>query len=223
MQKRIEELEYIKNNLTSPNQVDLTNRRKSLVLLHDAQRRFSLPRFSTLNKSVSMNTDNHNSVSFDQRSVEETDTDNPTPIASVEKSQPTLDRSRLTIFLPPLTTNKQPMQKTTVNTQDNLMSSAVSIEDVAQIDTELNLTLLLRENQGQTTPLLYSKTVLNRTVKFRSLSSKTNSIKNQNETSTNEEMVISKYFFFCTKFSCRIQNKQNLLCEEDKTDRNIRL
>ncbi|CAF5220586.1 unnamed protein product, partial [Rotaria magnacalcarata] len=55
--------------------------------------------------------------------------------------------------------------------------STNSVEDIAQIDTEFNLTLLLRENQDHTNPLLYSKMILNRTVEFQSLSSKTNPFK----------------------------------------------
>jgi hypothetical protein len=60
MQNRIEELEDIKNNLTSSNEIDLStrNRRRSLLLLHDTQRRISLPRSATLDRIVSTSIDN---------------------------------------------------------------------------------------------------------------------------------------------------------------------
>ncbi|CAF4408160.1 unnamed protein product, partial [Adineta steineri] len=52
------------------------------------------------------------------------------------------------------------------------VSTASSIEDVAKIDTELNLTILLRESPDQASPILYSKATMNRTVEFRTLSSR---------------------------------------------------
>jgi len=150
------------------------------------------------NETSSSSTDDHSSFSFDQRSDDGTDTadlndwNTSSPIepinsiSSVRKSHSTLDRSRLNIYLPFSYTNlpKQPMStnnhsqsvaKPTTNIIDDLVetkSSASSIEDIAQIDTELNLTLLVRENQDQTNPLLYSKAIMSRTIEFRSLSKK---------------------------------------------------
>ncbi len=198
MQNRIEELENIKNNLTSPNNVDLTatNRRKSLLSFHNTQRCISLD-----NETSSSNTDDHSSFIFDQRSIDSIDTTNLntsspiqpiTPISSVRKPNSTLDRSHLTIFLPFSYTNipKQPMSTNNhyqFIAKPNLIetkSCASSIEDVAQIDTEVNLLLLSQENQDQTNPLLYSKAIMNRTIQFRSSSIY------QNEISADEEMVI---------------------------------
>ena len=42
-------------------------------------------------------------------------------------------------------------------------------DDVAQIDTELHLTLLKREHAKDIQPLLYSKATVNRSVEFRKL------------------------------------------------------
>jgi hypothetical protein len=207
MQNRMEELEYIKNNLTNTNDVDLStrNRRKSLLLLHNTQRRISLPRSITVDRIASMSidnetssssTDDHGSFNFDRRSIDDTDT-----VSSVRKSHSTLDRSRLTILLPFSYTNKS-KQSIPIDIKDNsveIISPTSSIEDIAQIDTEVNLTLLVRENQYQTNPLLYSKAIMNRTIEFRSSS--------KNETSADKEMVTKKntsrlfielenYFFF---------------------------
>jgi hypothetical protein len=44
-----------------------------------------------------------------------------------------------------------------------------SIEDVAQIDTEFNLTLLKREQPKEIRPLLYSKATVSRSIEFRKL------------------------------------------------------
>jgi hypothetical protein len=212
MQNRIEELEHIKNNLSSPNDVNLStaNRRKSLVLLHNAQRRISVPRSTTFYRTVptitdtetsSSDTDNPTSFSFDQRSIDDADEDNPddmnirsppdpvTPISSSQKSQPTLDRSRLTIHLPFSHANIPEKPSYPKNNSIQSMSCANSIEDIAQIDTEVNLTLLLRENQDQISPLLYSKAVLSRTTEFRSSKKKDSSI-SQHETSVNKKLVI---------------------------------
>ena len=193
MQTRIEELEHIKNNLTSPNGVNsaTANRRKSLLLLHEAQRRASLARPATIHRAVptsigtetsSSDTDTSVSFSFDQRSLDDDDTDNLsellTPIPSARKSQSTLDRSRLSIHLPFSHTNNHPE-----STPEKTISSATSVEDIAQIDTELNLILLLRENQDRTNPLLYSKAIIRRTTEFRSSS------KNNSSISPNEKMV----------------------------------
>ena len=163
MQSRIEELESMKKNNTNSNDLDspVTNRRKSLLLLHELQRRMSLPRSKAMNNlastsietetsSSSSTTDDQSLFNFDQRSI------NRSRLPSQEPTTPKLDRSRLTISIP--------------HSNSNLLkpvSSASSTEDVAQIDTELKLTLLSQENSNQITPLLYSKTILNRTIEFR--------------------------------------------------------
>ena len=78
----------------------------------------------------------------------------------------TLDRSHLTIALPP----SYPSVSPTLPPQRQT-STASHLEDVAEIDTELNLTLLSLENHEQTNPLLYSRITLHRLVAFRSLPS----------------------------------------------------
>lgn len=185
MQNRIEELEHIKNNLTSPNDIDVSNHRKSL-----AQRGISIPRSTIQDRIVSPNvdtetssssssssstTDSHSSFNFDKRSINEIDM-----LSSKErlnrKSSSTLDRSRLTIFLPFSNTNHQHQSiEKSINLIETI-SSASSIEDVAQIDTELNLTILKREEHSKPiSPLLYSKATINRSIefhKFRPISSK---------------------------------------------------
>ncbi|CAF2402182.1 unnamed protein product [Rotaria sp. Silwood2] len=214
MQNRIEELEYIKNKLTSPNKVDSTttiNQQKNHLLIHDVQHNISPPHsapFDTListnvnNNTSSSNSNNHCSFDFDQRSIDTVNRNNlqdsttSSPLKSItsspslRKSQSTLDRSRLTIFLPYSFTNMpeqimstnnhcqlltKSISEKSIDTKDNLiqtMSSASSVEDIARIDTEVKLTLLLRENQDQTNPLLFSKVIINRTIEFQSLSSK---------------------------------------------------
>jgi hypothetical protein len=197
MQNRIEELEDIKNNLTSSNEIDLStrNRRRSLLLLHDTQRRISLPRSATLDRIVSTSidndtssssTDDHSSFSFDRRSIDDFDTS-----SSIRKSHSTLDRSLLTIFLPfsNLNRSKQSISPNNHNQPIDsikIISPTSSVEDIAQIDTEVNLTLLVQENQEQTNPLLYSKAIMNRTIEFRSSS--------KNEISADKEMVIKNIF-----------------------------
>ena len=84
--------------------------------------------------------------------------------------QSTLDRSHLTIALPPSypsvsPTLPLPPQRRRPSTEES------HLEDVAEIDTELSLTLLSLENHEQTNPLLYSRITLNRLVAFRSLPS----------------------------------------------------
>jgi len=79
------------------------------------------------------------------------------------------------------------------------ISPTNSIEDVAQIDTELNLILLEREHSKQIRPLLYSKATVNRSIqfhKFRPISSKKDitipiSVMYQNDVSNYEEDNIS--------------------------------
>ncbi|CAF4630119.1 unnamed protein product [Rotaria sp. Silwood1] len=184
MQNRIEELENIKNKCISPSKVDSTisNQQKDHLLRHNAQHHISPPQsaaFDTIistnddNKISSSTSDNNCSFNFDQRSIDKVNRDNlqdmntSSPMKSItstpclRKSQSTLDRSRLTIFLPYSFTN----------IPEQTMSSANSIEDVAQIDTELNLILILRENRDQTNSLLFSKVIIDRTIEFQSLSS----------------------------------------------------
>ena len=48
-------------------------------------------------------------------------------------------------------------------------STTNNIDDVAQISTELNLTLIKRENRQQFRPVIYSKATVNRTVEFHKL------------------------------------------------------
>jgi len=60
-----------------------------------------------------------------------------------------------------------------------------SIEDVAQINTELNLTLLKREHPTEVCPLLYSKATVNRSIefhKFRPISPRNTTISSKKET-----------------------------------------
>ncbi|CAF0944223.1 unnamed protein product [Rotaria sordida] len=213
MQNRIDELEYIKNKLTSPNEINLTppttNQQKNYLLHRNVQdHHISPPQTATFNiitttnignKTSSSNTNNHCSFNFDQQSTDRVNRDNlndtSSPIksitsrSSIQKPQSTLDRSRLTIFLPYSYTNiskpttstnnhcqlltKSISEKSTDKKDNTIqtMSSTSNIEDVAQIDTELNLILLLRENRDQTNPLLFSKVTINRTVEFQSLSS----------------------------------------------------
>jgi hypothetical protein len=216
MQTQIEELEYIKNNLTSPNELtpSTCNRRRSLLLLHNTQHHANRPQSTIINRSInndsssSSTTDDHSSMSFDQRSEDDADdlkSEPITPNPSIQKSQSTLDRSRLSIFLPYALTN-MPEQRISTNKYRPLsfksilekandvlpkISAASSVDDVAQIDTELNVTLLSRENHV----LLYSKATLNRTIGFRQLSTnkaKTSpsSVTYQKDTSIYEDVVI---------------------------------
>jgi hypothetical protein len=178
MQNRIEELECMKkNDLDSP----ITNRRKSLLLLHELQHRMSLSRSKPLNRVISTSmdtetssssstTDDHSLFNFDRRSIDENTFSPQEP--TTPKPSSTLDRSRLTICIPFSNINlpKQSVEKS-INLIETI-SSASSIEDIAQIDTELKLTLLSQENSDQTNPLLYSKVILNRTIEFRSSSKK---------------------------------------------------
>ena len=132
----------MQNNLTSPDKIDASHRRKSLLLLHESD--------SIETETSSSPTD---SVHFDQRSISHE------PMGP--KSPSTLDRSRLTIFIPFPTTNPS---------KEKSISTASSIEDVAQIDTELKLLFLSRENPHHTDPFLYSSAILHRSTAFRSSS-----------------------------------------------------
>jgi hypothetical protein len=110
-----------------------------------------------------------------------------TPIPSVQPSPPSSDRSRSTISLPFTYINKreqrifpniyrqistEPMLEKVIEVNDDSRQSTSPIEDVAQIDTELNLTLLKQESPKKTNPVLYSKATVNRCIKFRSISKK---------------------------------------------------
>lgn len=125
----------MQNNAITPDKIDASNRRKSLLLLHELQRRMSTPR-SRFRASDSIETETSSS-STDHRS--------------------TLDRSRLTIAIP--FPNTDPSREKSI-------SAASSIEDVAQIDTELKLFFL----SHQTDPFLYSSAILHRSTAFRSSS-----------------------------------------------------
>lgn len=208
MQNRIQELESIKDKLAISNEPEIKCANQLLP-----QCRITPPQTAPFVGMSSTNTDNETSssatsnrslFSFDQRSINKVDENNrnrlktpppmkpKTTIPSAQKSQSTLDRSRLTIFLPHSYTHL-PEKKTAVNKNPRSMTvpspgttndikqngiqripSTSSVEDIAKIDTELNLTLLLRENRDHTNPLLYSKMILNRTIEFQSLSSKQN-------------------------------------------------
>lgn len=144
--------------------------------------------------SPSSNTDDQNSIVFARRSIDHgndismpSPTEPKTPISLSQRRHSTLDRSHLTIYLPFSYSNM--LQQTTNdsncvpsgnkstpnnsadpgNTLSEKISTTPSIEDVAQIETELNLILLLEENLDNTNPLLYSKVTINRTVEFQSL------------------------------------------------------
>ncbi|UJR15720.1 hypothetical protein I4U23_002655 [Adineta vaga] len=202
MQQRINELESMKSNSIDFNETDLAtmNRRKSLLLLHNTQPRISLPQSRSFNTTMSSSTDNETSSSpsitddqslfnFRRRSLDKLDTNTSSSIKAItpdlfgQKCQSTLDRSQLTICLPfshntyhPTFTEQLPEETTSMKENPNsTTSSGSTVEDVANIDTELNLTLLSYENSNRTSPLLYSKATINQTVEFRSISKKTNS------------------------------------------------
>lgn len=60
--------------------------------------------------------------------------------------------------------------RTTSTTTEETYSDESSLEDVAEIDMELSLTMLSQENTRETHPVLFSKATLNESVAFRSLS-----------------------------------------------------
>lgn len=189
MQQRIDELKSMKNNSINPDESDasITNRRKSLILLHNTQPHINLPQSRSFNTTMSSSIDTETSSSsaaddqsllhFHRRSLSK---EIPTSNFSGRQLQSTLDRSHLTIRLPyshntqPPSVAEQPPEET--NYLHPTVSTCSSIEDVAKIDTELNVTLLSHKNSDQTSPLLYSKATLNRTIEFRSLSAKNDSI-----------------------------------------------
>ena len=61
------------------------------------------------------------------------------------------------------------------DTPSETLSTTSSMEDIAQIDTELKLILLSHENSTHTNPLLYSGATVNRSTVFRSSSKETKS------------------------------------------------
>lgn len=98
---------------------------------------------------------------------------------------PARDRSRLPISLPFTYTNTQkqikfsnnyhkicaePMLEKKIDVNNvaiQITSPTNSIDDVAQINTEVNVTLLKREHPDEIRPLLYSKATVNRSIEFR--------------------------------------------------------
>ncbi|CAF4185381.1 unnamed protein product [Rotaria socialis] len=148
------------------------------------------------NESHKRDEDDERSIIFDQRSQGSIDTahindfdefpsDSSAPLASVQKASSTLDRSQLAISLPFTYKNArestigrnnhrqasiEPMLEKVIEVNDSAMqttSPSNSIADVAQIDTELNVTLIKREHQQQMSPILYSKAIMNRSIEFR--------------------------------------------------------
>jgi len=107
-----------------------------------------------------------------------------TPIPTVQPSPPPPDRSRSTISLPFTYTNTgeqirfpnsyrrmstEPILEKVIEVNDDtkqITSPTNNIQDVAQIDTELNLTILKREHPKPISPLLYSKAIINRSIEF---------------------------------------------------------
>ncbi|CAF2255131.1 unnamed protein product [Rotaria magnacalcarata] len=147
-------------------------------------------------KAHQLDEDDERSLIFDQRSQESIDavhindfdeipSDSSTSLASVEKVSSGLDRSQLAISLPFTYKNVrestidcnnhrqasiEPMLEKVIEVNDSTIqttSPSNSIADVAQIDTELNVTLIKREHQQQINPILYSKAILNRSIEFR--------------------------------------------------------
>ncbi|CAF4311876.1 unnamed protein product [Rotaria socialis] len=200
MQNRIEQLESIKDKLTISNEPQKKRvnqlRRQCHVTPPQTASFTRMSSATTDSEASSPVTNNRSLFSFDQRSINKVNENNrnrlKTSLPMKQNSQSTLDRSRLTIFLPHSYTHlpekttianknarsitKSSAEKTNDIKQNSIqrIPSTNSVEDIAQIDTEFNLTLLVRENRDQTNPLLYSKMILNRTVEFQSLSSKKN-------------------------------------------------
>ncbi|CAF0868135.1 unnamed protein product [Adineta ricciae] len=194
MQQRIDELESIKNKSVNLNESDasIIDRRKSLILLHNTQRDINLPQSRSFNTTMSSSVDTETSSSsaaddqslfqFHRRSLDRVNTNAPlskelsTSNSSRRKLQSTLDRSHLTIPLPFSHNIYSPSVVERPSDETNYLhptvSTCSSIEDVAKIDTELNVTLLSRKTSDQTSPLLYSKATINRTVEFQSSSTK---------------------------------------------------
>jgi hypothetical protein len=70
-----------------------------------------------------------------------------------------------------------PILEKVIEVSDDAIQSTNSVEDVAHINTELNLTLLKREDSKKINPLFYTKAIVNRNIefhKFRPISSRSN-------------------------------------------------
>lgn len=146
MQQRIDDLESMKNNSTGEGST--------------AARLETISSSSDDDLSRSTSSDEQSLFNFDQRSWTED-----------QAPQSSLDRSRLTIFLPFAHNAPLSPSEKRHSTEFNLVPGATttgSVEDVATIATEVSVTVLSRENSHAASPLLYSKAILNRTVQFRS-------------------------------------------------------
>ena len=210
-QHRLGELESIKHTLSSPLYSVLRpndplsstlHRRKSLLLLHNAhqQRRLSRPMMSIEDPPSPTTTDSQQSL----ETIQQNDADSLVQSISHcrvsepvnERSSATLDRSRLTIVLPYSLNTTHASAGTPPSPEpifipdsrsDYEVSPTSSLDDVAEIDTELNVTFLSQENQAEANLVLYSKAIIHRSVAFRSLSPR----KNTRETGVDKEDSIS--------------------------------
>ena len=187
MQDQIEELEYIKNNMTFSsnsslfsNETDENNRpnydrirRESLLFLHEAQRlanqrRASLAQTMSVEKSPENDDDDDQIFNFEQRSEETNDTANLSDFKQQQQQQqpssPIVKHSRLPITLP----------FTYINQQEPMISKHISFDsptNIADIDTEVNVMLVKREVPKPIDQILFSKATVNRSIRFRSKSS----------------------------------------------------
>lgn len=103
----------------------------------------------------------------------------------VQKSPPIVDHCQFTISLPftyKKTTEStrvpkshrqvsvEPILEDIIETNDGVTQTTTSPsnnnDDVAQIQTELNLTVIKRESPKQFSPILYSKVIMTNSVKF---------------------------------------------------------
>ena len=195
-QHRLGELEAMRNTLSSPvysfrrpndpNSSTL-NRRKSLRLLHNAQQHRS-----TLRPMMSIDDPPSPPRSLDTleqsipssswtRHFQKFVFSEPVPA----KSPATLDRTRLSIALPYSLNTTQPPAETSPRpyppdailirepSLEYHVSPSSSLDDVAEIDTELNVTFLSQEKPSESNLVLYSKALIRRSVAFRSLSPRT--------------------------------------------------
>lgn len=184
------------------------HRRKSLLLLHNAhqQRRLSRPMMSIEDPPSPTTTDSQQSLEtiqqHDDDSLVQSVPHRPVSEQILEKvnfSEPvngksslTLDRSRLSIVLPySLNTAGTPPRSRSPepifipeSRSDYEVSPTSSLDDVAEIDTELNVTFLSQENQAEANLVLYSKAIIHRSVAFRSLSPR----KNKRETASTKKI-----------------------------------
>lgn len=197
MQDRIEELEYIKTNMTLGSNSSLFSnetdentpmnydqlRRESLLFLHEAQRlanerRTSLAQLASLTQESDEETtdtleDNEpQTFTFDQRSEETNETANltdfqPVPPSPVSPPTPIVVSSRSPVTLPFTYINQR--EQIPLSTKLDINSPTDSIDDVADIATELNLTLVKREVPKPVDPILFTKATVNRTIQFRKI------------------------------------------------------